>query len=112
MRSRIPHERSTATSRAERSWRGRPRRARPGTPLAWLPDAPLPADLAWAAASPTIAVAFARAAASFEHAAEVTITADVRALVRDRVDAWRGEDPGLGRRWVEDAITDVVTASR
>jgi hypothetical protein len=78
-----------------------------GVSLALLPAAELPADLAWAAASPTVASAFARWAAVIEAAGQGVLPADVRALVRERVAAWDGEDPGLGRGWVEEAIAGL-----
>ena len=81
----------------------------PGESLAWLPEAPSPPDFAWAAGNPTIAAAFARAAASFESAGAAVLPATVRALVRDRLHAWHGEEMGLGRRWLEDAV-DLVDA--
>lgn len=76
----------------------------PGASLAALPEAALPPDLAWAAPAPAIAGAFARFAATVERAGEAALAADVRALVRDRVQSWRGADPGPSRQWVEDAV--------
>ena len=83
-----------------------------GASLELLPAAELPADLAWAAASPTIASAFARWAAVIEAAGQGVLPADVRALVRKRVAAWNGEDPGLSRGWVEEAIAGLDDSSK
>jgi len=88
----------------------RPKQA--GISLTLLPAADLPADLAWAAASPTVADAFARWAAVVEEAGQETLPADVRALVRERVEAWNGESAGLSRGWVEEAIVDLDEADR
>jgi hypothetical protein len=83
------------------------RRLVAGESLQWLPDAPLPPDLAWAAGHPIIAAAFARAAASFTAAGESVVPAAVRALLNDRLQCWHGEAMGLGRGWVEDAVTSL-----
>jgi AhpD family alkylhydroperoxidase len=79
----------------------------PGESLAWLPDAALAPDFAWAAANPTIAAAFARAAAAFDLAGSAVLPAEVRTLVHDRLQAWQGEETGLGRRWLEDAVVTL-----
>jgi AhpD family alkylhydroperoxidase len=81
-----------------------------GESLDLLPDAPLPADLAWTAPQPTIAAAFARAAAAFDAAGAATLPEPVRALVAARVAAWRGEAMPLDRRWVDDAAAPLDRA--
>ncbi len=81
------------------------RRAKePGAALAFLPDAPLPSDLAWAAASPAVAGAFARFAAAVDGAGAVALDAGVRAQVT-AVLARRphGGEPGPGRAWLDEA---------
>ena len=88
----------------------RPKQA--GASLALLPAAELPTDLCWAAASPTISDAFARWAAVVEEAGQEALPADVRALVRERVEAWNGESTGLSRGWVEEAIVDLDEADQ
>ena len=82
------------------------------TSLTLLPAADLPADLTWAAASPTVADAFARWTAVAEEAGQETLPTDVRALVRERVEAWNGESTGLSRGWVEEAIVDLDEVDR
>jgi AhpD family alkylhydroperoxidase len=79
----------------------------PGESLELLPDAPLPPDFAWTASQPTIAAAFARAAAAFDAAGAAALPPAVRELVRARVAAWRGEAMPLDRGWVEDAVAAV-----
>ncbi len=79
----------------------------PGAALDFLPDAPLPPDLTWTASSPTVASAFARAATAFDAAGSTALPAPVRALVRARVGAWRGEDMGLGRHWLTEAVASI-----
>jgi len=33
-------------------------------------------------------------------------------LVAERIDLWEGEDPGLGRQWVNDAIAPLAPADQ
>ena len=89
------------------------RRQKPaGVSLELLPAADLPADLAWAAASPTVAGAFARWAAVIETAGRNALSDDARALVAERVAAWNGESPGLSRAWVEEAMAGLDDSSK
>lgn len=80
----------------------------PGDSLAFLPPAPLPAELAWARGHALLADAVARAAAAFEAAGAEHVPPAVRALVATRIAAWRGDAPPLGRQWL-DAATDTLT---
>ena len=43
-------------------------------------------------------------AAVFETAGRDALPDDTRVLVRERIAAWNGEDPGLSRGWVQEAI--------
>ena len=88
------------------------RRKKPGTSLALLPEAELPADMGWAASSPTVAGAFARWAAVVEIAGLKALPADVRALVRAHIAAWNGETPTLSRGWVEEAVAGLADAEK
>jgi len=89
------------------------RRQKPaGASLKLLPVAELPADLTWAAASPTVASAFAHWAAVIETAGRNALPDDARALVGERVAAWNGESPSLSRGWVEEAMTGLDDSSK
>ena len=89
------------------------RRAYPsGASLALLPDADLPSDLGWAQSNPAIAGAFARFAAVVERAGARVLSPTVRDLVNERVQAWLGEDPGLSRAWVEQAVRGLDETSQ
>jgi len=88
------------------------RRKVAGTSLALLPEAELPDDLGWAAASPMVAGAFARWAAAIEMAGQGALPVNVRDLVREHVAAWNGTAPGLSRNWVERAATGLVDAEK
>jgi AhpD family alkylhydroperoxidase len=79
----------------------------PGRSLKLVPQARVPDDLSWAAANPAVAGAFAGLAAVVEAAGARVLPEQVRALVGERVRAWNGEDMGISRRWVEDAIADL-----
>ena len=81
------------------------RRAHPsGESLPLLPEADLPADLGWAEPNLAVAGAFARFAAVVERAGASALSPTVRDIVYHHVQAWTGEDPGLSRKWVEQAI--------
>lgn len=85
---------------------------RPGASLDLLPPAPLPDDLAWAQGDPIIADAFGRAAAAFDAVAQQALPAQVQQLVLTRLSAWRGEEPGISRGWVEIAIETLPDPQR
>jgi AhpD family alkylhydroperoxidase len=84
----------------------------PGAALHLLPDAPLPPDLSWAAASPSIAAAFARGAAAIETAASQSVPQPVRDLLSTTLVSWNGQPPGLGRSWAEDPVSALPAAHR
>lgn len=83
------------------------RSKQPGESLKFLPDAELPADLAWASASPSVAGAFARLAAVIEELGKNSLSPEVRALVGERIRAWNGEVPGLNETWSAGAGKDA-----
>ncbi|MFH8345531.1 carboxymuconolactone decarboxylase family protein [Streptomyces sp. NPDC018045] len=84
----------------------------PGRSLDLLPAAPLPDDLAWAAPVPTVAGAFARAAAAIDGAADGAVPASVRGLVRDRIDKGGGAPQGLGLTWLDEALARLPREDR
>jgi len=79
----------------------------PGDSLRFLPDAPLPDEFSWAKSNPTVAGAFARFAAVIEEAGQTVVPVRVRELVQEHVDLWNGDDTGMSRQWVEDAVADL-----
>ncbi|MBC8457078.1 MAG: carboxymuconolactone decarboxylase family protein [Deltaproteobacteria bacterium] len=83
-----------------------------GASLELLPESELPADFAWAKRSPNIAGAFARFAAAIDTAGRAVVPEDVRDRVVKHVKAWDGRDPGLGRHWVEEAISGLDEKSK
>ncbi|MEU3457583.1 carboxymuconolactone decarboxylase family protein [Micromonospora sp. NPDC006766] len=84
----------------------------PGRSLDLLPDAPVPADAGWAAGNPFIAGAVARAAATFDGAGERWLTPEVRAVVYEHLDDWRGADTGISTAWCEDLLAGLGPADR
>ncbi|GAA1997162.1 carboxymuconolactone decarboxylase family protein [Catenulispora subtropica] len=83
-----------------------------GVSLSLLPDAPLPADLAWAGDNPTVAGALARAAATIDKAGEAAVPESVRTLVHARLRDWDGRPPGLDRSWLHKAVEVLPAADR
>ncbi|MFC5183284.1 carboxymuconolactone decarboxylase family protein [Actinomadura harenae] len=79
----------------------------PGRSLGLLPEAVLPADMAWAAGSPTVADAYARAASAVDAAGRRVVPRPVRDLVEDALDAWDGTPPPMGRAWVREATAGL-----
>jgi AhpD family alkylhydroperoxidase len=85
---------------------------RPGAALDLLPEAPLPADLRWAAGNPAIAGAYARGATTIDAAGRRSATPEVRELVLERLSRWDGRSMGLSRAWVEDAVAPLPATQR
>ncbi len=82
----------------------------PGASAALLPAAPLPADLGWAAGSPTVSAAFAAAAPAVD--ATTVVPDAVRDLLHDHLAGWDGTPPGLSRAWVDDAVASLPATDR
>jgi AhpD family alkylhydroperoxidase len=83
-----------------------------GASLSLLPAAEPPADLSWAAGSPAIADAFARAIAAIETAGAPAVPEAVRELVRGQLAGWDGRPPGPSRSWADDMIGGLPPAAR
>ncbi|MFI0366892.1 carboxymuconolactone decarboxylase family protein [Actinomadura sp. 1N219] len=84
----------------------------PGASLPLLPAAELPADLAWAADSPAVSGAFARAAAAVDAAGERSVPASVRALVLAELAGWDGRPPGIDTAWISRAVSGLPEKDR
>jgi AhpD family alkylhydroperoxidase len=83
-----------------------------GGSLDLLPAASLPADLSWAAGSPVIGEAFARAAAALEAAGERSVPGSVRHLVTGALAGWDGRPPALGSGWLAEAVASLPLRDR
>ncbi len=84
----------------------------PGVSLELLPAAPLPPDLGWAAGSPHVAEAFARASAAIDAAGRRSVPASVRAALSARLAGWDGQQLGVSRSWVQDEVRALPAAER
>lgn len=84
----------------------------PGESLFLLPEAELPADHPWAAASPTVAGAFARFSAVVKAAAREGLPEPVRESVEARLSTWDGSDPGLSQAWLERDLAEISKEDR
>ncbi|MEU9849780.1 alkylhydroperoxidase [Streptomyces sp. NPDC047985] len=76
----------------------------PGGSLDLLPPAPLPPGLEWAQGSPPVAEAFGRAVAAVDQGAR-WVPGPVRERLRSCLDRWDGSAPGLGRSWLDEAVS-------
>jgi len=98
---------------AGRMFKGAVRRRKPsGLSVEFLQDAELPKDLNWAETNPTVAGAFARWASVVELVGERILSPEVRMFVIKHINTWNGEDPGLSRNWVEQAISEFDEKSQ
>ena len=61
---------------------------------------------------PTIAHAFAVWDSIVEHLGTQALPEAVRRLLDCTVGAWNGREPGISRRWVEDAIAPLIDEER
>lgn len=82
-------------------------RHEPGASLELLPPARLPADLPWAAPSPTVGGAFARWAAAAESASEEVLPAPAKAALARHLEAWEGEEMPFGTAWLDEALAEA-----
>ncbi|WP_367318522.1 carboxymuconolactone decarboxylase family protein [Streptomyces sp. HUAS ZL42] len=83
-----------------------------GASLDLLPQAPVPADLAWARSHRTIAQAFARAAGAVDRAARQVVAPSVLDLLDMELKVWDGLPRGLSRSWVESPLAALPPADR
>lgn len=87
--------------------------AEPGGAVGLTPLArPLPADLAWAAPSATIAAAVAGLDTAVTRAGERALSEAARAVVERTVGQWRGETPGPGASWADEPLDGLAPHDR
>jgi AhpD family alkylhydroperoxidase len=84
----------------------------PGAALPLLPPAPAPADMSWAAGSPAIAGAFARAVEAIGAGGRRSVPASVRELVEAELAAWDGTPRGPSRAWAAGLVAGLPAAER
>jgi len=61
---------------------------------------------------PTVAHAFAAWDSIVENLGTQALPETVRRLLDQTVGAWNGREPGINRRWVEDAVVPLTDAER
>lgn len=83
-----------------------------GASLDMLPPTAPPGDLSWAAANPVLADGFARAFAAIDAAGTRFVAEPVRELVLAELAGWHGENRGLSRAWVADAVSGLSASHR
>ncbi|WP_068177016.1 carboxymuconolactone decarboxylase family protein [Mycobacterium sp. UM_CSW] len=72
-----------------------------------LPEATPSSEFAWTAPRPALASAFGSLEAIVEDLGSDVLAQPVRELVCEHVAAWDGEEPGISRSWVEQAVTGL-----
>jgi hypothetical protein len=77
-----------------------------------LPKAKPSPEFDWTAPNPALAAAFGSLEAVIEELGQDALVKPVRELVQNRVAAWRGEEPGISRSWVEQAVRNLEDHDR
>ncbi|NOR51601.1 MAG: alkylhydroperoxidase [Gammaproteobacteria bacterium] len=83
-----------------------------GESLKFIPMAELPEELVWAKGSPSITKAFAGFSTVIDEAGRDILPNEVRQCVEQYVHSWNGDDPGISRHWVEEAIHGLDDADK
>lgn len=81
--------------------------AEPGLFLTGNPAMKLPEAFGWAADDPAVVGGLLRFADAVRSAADASVDAEVQALVKRQVSAWEGEPPGLGKGWLDIAVSEL-----
>lgn len=76
----------------------------PGESLKFLSKAELPADLKWAEPNEYIAYALASLASAIEDGISSALPEKALDYARQHIENWNGDDPGMSRKWVEQAV--------
>jgi AhpD family alkylhydroperoxidase len=84
----------------------------PGRFLNEAPDVPLPNGFHWAEPDRNISAGVRRFVAAAEEAGRESVDPRVRERVRETIVAWRGENPGIGRGWVEKEVAQLDEGRR
>jgi AhpD family alkylhydroperoxidase len=87
------------------------RQKAPGASLAFLPDAELPEDLAWANASEALAGAWARFAQEIERQGQSALPLEIRMFAAEHIQHWEG-DTREDCSSLENAVQSLVPEQR
>ncbi|MFD0714674.1 carboxymuconolactone decarboxylase family protein [Paenibacillus sp. GCM10027626] len=85
---------------------------KPGASLVFATESELPDDFWWVEHHPYIRCAFAAFADAVNRAGEQILTEEARTVVKQHIDAWMGEEPGISRKWAEQAVTSLAGRTR
>lgn len=88
------------------------RAPKPGESLQFITQSVLPPDLAWAKNSDSIAAAFASFALTIGKVVEGLLSETARNVIQQRILSWRGEDMGLSKAWLYDALENMAEADK
>jgi AhpD family alkylhydroperoxidase len=77
-----------------------------------LPEAAPSPEFDWTAPRPALAAAFGSLEAVIEDLGRDVLAEAVRELVHDRVAAWGGQEPGMSRGWVDEAVAGLADRDR
>lgn len=80
-----------------------------GKSLKFIPEAALPKDFSWAEPNQAIANSYAGFNTLMEKAGEDTIAPEIRELLEEKLNNWSGEEMGISRQWLEEAIKNLDT---
>jgi len=83
------------------------RHKRAGESLKFIDDFDLDKDLFWASKTKRIALAFSSHKKIVEELASKYVPLKAQAIVIKTLEEWRGEDPGIGRSWVDEYTKDL-----
>ena len=83
-----------------------------GDSLKFLPKAVLPIEFSWAKGSSNVSGAFARFASAVEEIGNTLIDSEVRYCVKEYLNSWMGEKPGVSRKWIELPTKKLIRSKR
>lgn len=83
-----------------------------GDSLKFLPKADLPMEFSWAKGSSNVSGAFARFASIVEKIGNKLIDSEVRYCIKEYLDSWTGEKPGVSRKWIELPTKKLIRSKR
>jgi AhpD family alkylhydroperoxidase len=81
--------------------------AEPGVFLTERPSMKLPEAFGWATDDPAVAGGLLRFADAVRQAADASVAPEVQTLVKRQVAAWEGEPPGIGKGWLDGAMSEL-----
>jgi AhpD family alkylhydroperoxidase len=84
----------------------------PGDSLKFLPRADLPVEFSWSKGNSNIKEAFASFAAVVKEIGNDTIDPEIRFVVNEYIESWRGKNPGVSKSWVKLSTKNLTGGKR